>query len=139
MADPFSSFSRSWRLIKASIAVLNADGELLVLPLLSGIATAAVGGSPIWQAHSDGTLEAMKDGGGFGAAQSYYLWLFAFYLVEYFIIIFFNTALVGAAMERLNGGDPTLRSALDLALRSIVPILASAVTSATEGLLMRVV
>ncbi len=56
MADPISSFSRSWRLIKASIAVLNADGELLVLPLLSGIATAAVGGSLIWQAYSDGTL-----------------------------------------------------------------------------------
>jgi Family of unknown function (DUF6159) len=140
MTDIVTSFSRSWRLVKASIAVLNSDGELLALPLLSGLATAGIGGVLIWQAVGDGTLEAVKDGGGgFGAQQAYYLWLFAFYVIEYFIIIFFNTALVGAAIERLEGGDPTLRSALGLALRRIGPIFGYAVISATVGILLRFV
>jgi hypothetical protein len=138
MADMISSFSRSWRLIKASIAVLNSDGELLALPLLSGLATFIVGGALIWQATHDGTLDTMRDGAGIGGWQNYYLWLFVFYLVEYFIIIFFNTALVGAAIDRLEGRDPTLRSALALALRRIGPIFGYAVISATVGIISRV-
>jgi hypothetical protein len=137
MADIISSFSRSWRLIKASIAILNSDGELLALPLLSGAATFAVGGALVWQANSDGTLDAMNGGAGLAGFRNYYLWLFAFYLVEYFIIIFFNTALVGAAIDRLEGRDPTLRSALRLAVRRIGPIFGYAVISATVGLISR--
>jgi Family of unknown function (DUF6159) len=137
MADIISSFSRSWRLIKASIAILNSDGELLALPLVSGLATLIVGGALIWQATRDGTLAAMQGGAGFAGLQNYYLWLFVFYLVEYFIIIFFNTALVGAAIDRLEGRDPTLRSALGLALRRIGPIFGYAVISATVGIISR--
>lgn len=140
MADIFSSFSRSWRLVKASIAVLNSDGELLALPLLSILATIGIGGALVWQVMDDGTVQAMQDGTATSnVIQGYYLWLFAFYVVEYFIIIFFNTALVGAAIERLEGGDPTLRSALGLALRRIGPIFGYAVISATVGLLLRFV
>ena len=39
------------------------------------------------------------------------VFLFLFYLVQYFMIFFFNTALVGAAMIRLRGGDPTVATA----------------------------
>jgi hypothetical protein len=137
MADMISTFSHSWRLIKASIAVLNSDGELLALPLLSGLATLIVGGALVLQATHDGTLNAVQDGAGFGGWQNYYLWLFVFYLVEYFIIIFFNTALVGAAIDRLEGRDPTLRSALGLALRRLGPIFGYAVVSAAVSIISR--
>lgn len=129
--------TRSWRLVKASIAVLNSDGELIFLPLLSGIATAIVVAGFVAEAMSDGTFEALQNGDNIVALQGFYGWLLVFYVVQYFVIIFFNTALVGAALERLNGGDPTVRSALALALRRIGPILGYAIISATVGVLLR--
>lgn len=132
--------TRSWRLIRASIAVLNSDGELLILPAISGIVTALVVGGFVAQAVSDGTFEALKDGDqSFTAMQGFYGWLLVVYVVQYFVIIFFNTALVGAALERMDGRDPTVRSALGLALRRIGPIMGYAVISATVGVILRIV
>ena len=47
---------------------------------------------------------------------------FAFYVFSYFVIIFFNSALVFAAHERLAGGDPNIRSGLSGASQSIATI-----------------
>ena len=135
MADFISRAERSWRLIKASTAVLQNDGELLLLPILSGAATLAVVAAFVWPAMTGGTFDGLKEGQALPA--SLYVWLFAFYLVQYFVIIFFNTALVGAALDRLDGRDPTVRSALALAVRRIGPIFGYALVSATVGLLLR--
>ena len=137
MPSIFHRVARSWRLIKASTAVLNSDGELLVLPLLSGALTLALGGGMVWLAVNGGTFEALQNGESLEALNSFYLWLFAFYLVQYFVIVFFNTALVGAALERLDGGDPTIRSSLTLATRRLPQILGYAIVSATVGVLLR--
>ncbi|HVZ13668.1 MAG TPA: DUF6159 family protein, partial [Bauldia sp.] len=66
-----------------------------------------------------------------------YVWLFCLYFAEYFVIIFFNTALVGAAIAKLAGGDVTIGSALALAVNRIVPILGYALVSATVGIILR--
>ena len=139
MAGLVDRFTRSWQIIKASYQVLDADGELLFLPILSGIATAVVGGALIYQAFDYGTFDALKDGGSAASLTGFYIWLFAFYVVEYFIVFFFNTALVGAAIERLDGGDPTIASALGPAVRRIGPIFGYAIISATVGLLLRAI
>jgi hypothetical protein len=140
MADISSSTGRSWRLIKASLAVISADGELLLLPLLSGIATAALFAAFIWLGMSSGTFQALHEQGpGAGMSADMYVWLLVFYIVQYFVVYFFNTALVGAALERLDGGDPTIRSALGLAVRRIGPILGYAFISATVGMILRLV
>ena len=138
--DFISGAARSWRLIKASTKVLSDDGELLLLPILSGAATISVCGMLVWQAMNDGSFDAVREGANpADLPLSLYVWLFAFYLVQYFIIIFFNTALVGAAIERLDGGDPTIRSALGLAFRRIVHIFGYALVSATIGMILRTI
>ena len=137
MPSIFHKVARSWRLIKASTAVLNSDGELLVLPVLSGAISLALGGGMVALAMSDGTFEALRNGQSLDALNSFYIWLFAFYLVQYFVIVFFNTALVGAALERLDGGDPTIRSSLALATRRLPQVLGYAIVSATVGVLLR--
>ena len=38
----FDKFSRSWSLVKASAAVLRSDKELLVFPIVSGLAAALI-------------------------------------------------------------------------------------------------
>jgi hypothetical protein len=62
---------------------------------------------------------------------------FLFYLVQYFVIFFFNAALVGAARIRLDGGDPTLADGFRLAASRWTAILGYAAIAATVGLLLR--
>ncbi len=111
-----------------------------ILPLLSGVATIA----HLRHVRRPGASRAapstaLQQQGAHELPGSFYAVLFVFYVVQYFVIIFFNTALVGAAIERLEGGDPTVASALTLARSRIGAILGYAVISATVGLLLRMI
>lgn len=137
--DIFSRAARSWRLTKASARVLNADGELILLPILSGIIATLLGGAMVWEAHASGIFDALQETDMSVVPTWFYGWLFVFYLVQYTVVIFFNVALVGAAIERLEGGDPTIRSALSLAIRRLPQIVGFALLSATVGLILRMI
>ena len=77
-----------------------------------------------------GALDGLREG---GMSVTAYVFAFLFYLVQYFVIFFFNSALVGAAMIRLDGGDPTLRDGLRIAAGKALPILGYAAIAATVG------
>ena len=130
--------ANSWRLVKASAAVLRADRELLVFPLASGIASLIVTASfllPLW---ASGALDGVdEDGGGLGAGT--YAALFLFYLVQYFVVTFANTALVGAALIRLRGGDPTLADGFRIASGRAWAILGYSLIGATVGMVLRAI
>lgn len=133
----FERFSRSWGLIKASAGVLSKDKELLVFPLLSAVCTLIVVAAFALPAFGMGALDGLREGGGMTPAT--YLLAFLFYLVQYFVIFFFNSALVGAAMIRLDGGDPTLRDGLRIASSKALPILGYAAIAATVGMVLRAI
>jgi hypothetical protein len=132
----FARFSRSWELIKASGEVLRQDKELLLFPLFSAIATLIVSASFIVPLILTGAFERSIAPGD---ETAYMVFLFLFYLVQYFIIFFFNSALVGAAMIRLDGGDPTVRDGLRIARSRFVQILGYAAIAATVGLILRII
>ncbi|MEJ5208108.1 DUF6159 family protein [Denitratimonas sp. CY0512] len=134
----FERFSRSWNLIKASAAVLAKDKELLVFPLLSSIATLIVAAAFVLPALGLGALDGLGEDGA-GLSIGVYVLAFLFYLVQYFVIFFFNSALVGAAMIRLEGGDPTLRDGLRIATSRAPQILGYAAIAATVGMILRAV
>ena len=107
-------------LAKASWQVLKADKELVLLPAISFVATLVVAFSfliPIAFTTPAGTSAAEN------AGTVEYILLFLMYVSLAFVTIFFNTALVSAAMERMDGGDPTVRSAINGALRRVTRIL----------------
>jgi len=131
------SLSRSWALIKASAGVLAKDKELLVFPLLSAVCTLIVAAAFVLPILGLGALDGLGAGGGVSFAA--YVLAFLFYLAQYFVIFFFNSALVGAAMIRLDGGDPTLRDGLRIAGSKLVPILGYAAIAATVGMLLRAI
>jgi hypothetical protein len=133
----FERFSRSWDLIKASAGVLAKDKELLVFPLLSAVCTLIVVAAFALPAFGMGALDGLREGGGMTA--TVYVLAFLFYLVQYFVIFFFNSALVGAAMIRLDGGDPTLRDGLRIAGSKALPILGYAAIAATVGMILRAI
>jgi hypothetical protein len=132
-------FSRSLALAKASWAVVKADKELLLLPVISVIATLLVAASFLAPVFAAGWLpiDEMADGGTREPNVAMYAWMLAFYIATYFVTIFFNTALVGAAMIRLDGGDPTLRDGLGIAWARVGRIAGYACIAGTIGLFLR--
>jgi len=128
-------FARSWALAKASMSVLRSDKELLVFPLLSGLAAMLVAITFLLPLLGLGALDGAQRGDS--VPPLFYLWAFAFYLVQYFVVFFFTTALVGAAMVRLDGGDPTVGTGLRIAAGKWVSILGYAAIAATVGMLLK--
>ncbi len=127
--------ANSWQLIKASGRVLQADKELIVFPLISSIALILVTVSFFAPLLVTGTgFEVSESTGSLG-----YILLFLYYLVQYTVIFFFNSALVGAAMIRLDGGDPTVGDGLRIAYSRLGSILGYAAIAATVGLVLRAV
>ncbi len=129
-------FARSLELVKASADVLGQERKLLVFPLLSGICCLLVAASfaaPVFlSVHAtQGAGQHVQPGSGF------YIGLFVFYLVQYTVIFFFNTALVGAAMMHMNGQRPTLGDGLGLAISKLPQIFGYALIAATVGMLLR--
>jgi len=125
-------FSRSWLMIKHSMEILQQDRELLVFPLLSSIAAILIVISfiPLF------VLDAAM------IEEQYQLNILALgllYLTEYFVIFFFNSALVGAAMIRMDGGDPTVRDGLRIAWSKIGQIFGYTIIASTVGLLLRAI
>lgn len=126
----FEKFSRSWELVKASAGILRSDKELMLFPLVSGAATLVVMATflvPVF------ALRIFENGVGVGGAVLGFL----FYFCQYSVIIFFNCALVGAAMIRLDGGDPSLRDGFDAAKSRLPSILGYAAIAATVGVLLQ--
>lgn len=131
-------FARSWALIKASLSVLRSDRELLVFPLVSAVTVILVALSFILPMFGLGLFEHLDRGNG-AMPPVFYAWLFAFYLVQYFVMFFFNSALVGAAMIRLDGGDPTVADGLRIARGKWRQILGYAAIAATVGMVLRAI
>jgi hypothetical protein len=74
---------------------------------------------------------------GESASYAAYAFAFLFYLVQYTVIFFFNAALVGAALIRLDGGDPTVSDGLAIASKRFGSILGYAAIAATVGMILR--
>jgi hypothetical protein len=129
-------WANSFALVKASANVLKLDKELMVFPLMSGIATVLVAASFIAPIFMIGP-EIFVEGESGAASYAAYAFGFAFYLVQYFVIFFFNAALVGAALIRLDGGDPTVSDGLAIASKRIGSILGYAAIAATVGMVLR--
>ncbi|WP_395707729.1 DUF6159 family protein [Casimicrobium huifangae] len=133
----FERLSRSWQLVKASGSVLRQDKELLLFPLISSFATLAVVACFLVPLFGLGALDGLGGKGPMPA--SMYVVGFLFYVCQYFVIFYFNAALVGAAMVRLDGGNPTLGDGLRIANSKAVNILAYAAIAATVGMILRAI
>jgi hypothetical protein len=135
----FEKIANGWTLTKQSFHVLSLDKELLLFPLLSGIACILVLISfavPLW---TTGQVQAMNADGDIVHNPLAYIVLFAFYFINYFVIVFFNSALVACAVIRFKGGDPTVSDGLRAASNRLPQIAAWALVSATVGLVLKLI
>ena len=137
-------FSRSWELVKQSFSILRSDKQLMLFPILSAsaclIVTAiiATGGT---LAILPSMAAAAASGARWQPTQSpaFLLGMFAMYVANYFVIVFFNVALVGVANSRLMGGSWTFRDGIALAWARKGTILQWALVAATVGVILKTI
>ena len=131
----FRAINRSFQLVKLCLHVLAADKELVLFPIFSSIGVGVVLLTFIGVEIGVGALDRIEaDALGIGDLVVAIL----FYILASFVIIFFNSALVYAAHQRLSGGDPNVRSGLNGAMRSVGAIFLWAVIAGTVGLILNI-
>jgi hypothetical protein len=137
----FATIGHTFELMKTSWRVLMKDRELILFPIMSGVVLLVVAGIFLAIAASTGSLDrldAATQAGSSEEAQAGDIVLgVSLYVIGYFVVIFFNAALIAAALERLRGGDPNVGSGLRAASAHIPQIIGWAVIAATVGLLLQ--
>jgi len=133
----FERIQRGWELTKSSYRCLMRDKEMLVFPLVSGVACIAVLASFALPLIDSDYLATALEEENLSDPLAYVL-LFLFYLANYFVIIFFNSALIACAIIRFRGSDPTLVDGFRAALARLPQIFLWALVSATVGTILRV-
>jgi hypothetical protein len=136
-ARAVETFQRSLALAKASWAVLRQDKELALLPLIAFVAWIVIAATfvlPIVVIAGDAS-------NGDAWTSNPVNWVLGFlgYLAVTYVMIFFNAAIVCGADERMQGGDPTLGSALRGARERAGVLLPWAILSATVSLVLRAI
>lgn len=141
----FSSIGRSWAFAKMSYGIIWDFKQLIVFPILSIFSALVVLASfyiPLW---SSGTLDSWmtfldSDSQSQGPIPiSFWVIAFAFYFANYFVIIFFNSALTACAFRVVDGKVPTLGYGMSMATKRLPQIIGWALVSAIVGVLLKIV
>ena len=134
----FERIATGWALTKQAVNVLRLDKELLLFPILSGLCCLVVLASFFVPAYAFGIFDALIEN---RESQQGKILLaaigFAFYFVNYFVMVFFNSALVGCSVIRLKGGDPTVSDGFATAFSRLPQIAAWAAVAATVGVILK--
>jgi Family of unknown function (DUF6159) len=131
--------SRTWSLMSQSWQVLKQDKTLLVFPLISGICCLLLMASFAVPFYETGAWQPPGRDASHQHQVFYYGVLFLFYFCNYFIVVFFNAAIVACAASRMTGGNPTIGDGLRTAASRLPVIVGWALLSATVGLVLRII
>lgn len=131
----FDRFSNGWTIALNSFAVLKENRQLILFPIMSGISMVLVIGSfiTVLLASSGWDLQVYND----QSPVVNYSILFVYYLVNYTVIVFFNTALVHCTSLYFSGEEVTIGKGLRFSLSRMGAILSWAVFAATVGTILR--
>lgn len=138
------TLNSSWSLFTQSWGVLRADKHLIIFPILSSIACLLILAS-----FAVPTGLFLVASGAFSGSEEelqqivrgplWYLGLFVFYLINFFVVTFFNSALVACANARFAGQDSSARAGLAIAMSRLPQIFAWSIFAATVGMILRAI
>lgn len=135
----FANIGHTISLIRQSWRVLMQDRKLILFPIMGGAALLLLLAVFAGIAATTGSFDRIEaaTGGGQAEATPVDFVLSALLLVSaYFIVMFFNAALIATAMERLRGRPATLSYGLSKAASHGPAILVWAIIAATVGLIL---
>jgi hypothetical protein len=134
-----SRLSNGWKLSMDSFKVLKANKQLIIFPVLSGTSMIVLMTSfAIAVFAAKGWAADALDFNGNGKAISY-LTLFGFYLINYFIVVFFNVALMRCVRMYFRGEEVSLRDGINYSVSRIGVILGWAIIAATVGAILKII
>src|SRR5258705_10741462 len=131
----FEKLSNGWTISMNSLSVLKANKQLIIFPILSGVSMILIIGSFVvamfasagWdmgEIHEEGTIVN-------------YILAFLFYLVNYFVVVFFNTALIEFTRDYFNGEVPSVKKGLQFSMSRLGSIFCWSLLAASVGLALR--
>lgn len=142
------SFSRGWRLMEEAKDVVGQYRRLVVFPLLSMLALmlgffALMIPAALALAAPGKSIMATL-GSGFGVLEgnltSKTIWfVFPLYFFEYFVVVFFNTALACSALSAFRGEDVSVIGGLRMAAKRIPTLVVWTLVASTVGLVFRLI
>ena len=135
-------FRRSWALAVQSWNVMRSHPSLAIFPIISGFTTLAVSLSFIVP-----ILLSMNASGMFASGHQsthnvpilYYVVSFCYYLVSYFVVVFFNVALIHCSNKILNNEETSVGDGIKAAVGRLGPILGWSLVGATVGVILRAI
>jgi hypothetical protein len=130
-------FSNGWTIAINSFKVLKENRQLVIFPILSGASIIIVLASfcVALIGYSGWDLDQVSEP---GKMMSYAL-LFLFYIVNYFIIVFFNMALVHCTSLYFKGEEVTVQKGIDFSMSRIGSILGWAVFAGIVGGILKII
>lgn len=133
----FERLSTGWTITMNSFSILKKNKQLIIFPVLSGISLVLVMGIFIlgilapagWDVDYINTDNQVIN----------YAVLFGFYFVNYFIIVFFNMALIHCTKLFFEGEEVSLAIGLKFSAGRIGVILSWAFFAATVGTILKII
>jgi len=135
----FDRLANGWSIAMTSFKVLRENKKLIVFPILSGISIVLVIASFVTAMFASKGWDVEAINVGERNQPLYYFIIFCFYLVNYFIVVFFNMALIHCSRLYFQGEEVTIKKGLQFSMSRIPSIFAWAVFAATVGLILRII
>jgi len=132
----FDRMARGNQIVRGSLKVLGANKRLIIFPILSGISLTLIALTLI------GILFAGVSWGSIDTDKvdkvSLYISLFLCYIINYFVVVFFNMALMHCTKLYFDGEEASVMAGLRFSASRIRAIFSWAVFAATVGVILRV-
>ncbi len=132
----FRTIGNTWQITKLSWKVLQLDRELIVFPILGTIGAIIVGAIAAGVFAGTGTFDRLGGGEAEFDVVDVIIALCAYFGALY-MVIFCNAALIAAARERLEGGDPNVMSGIRAVRGMWLAILGWTIITGTVGLILQ--
>lgn len=133
----FSRLSNGFSLFKSSFAVLRENKQLVLFPVLSGLSLLLVMASFIVTVFAANSWD-FKAINLNGTATQYAL-IFLFYFVNYFIVVFFNMALIHCTHLYFKGEEVSIKAGIQYSFSRIGTIFSWALFAATVGTILKAI
>ena len=133
----FDRLSNGWQISMNSFKVLKENKQLIIFPLLSGLSLLMIIGSFVivalagagWDFSNVSKPDSLES----------YAVIFLFYIINYFIVVYFNTALIHCTTLYFKGEEVTVRKGLDFSFSRIGAIFSWALFAGTVGTILKII
>lgn len=133
----FSRLSNGWQISLNSLKVLKANRQLIIFPLLSGLSLLLLLASFILIIFA-GAGWAFEGVDKVNSFQNYVA-IFLFYIINYFVVVYFNTALIHCATQYFKGEKIGISEGLQFSNSRIGAIFSWALFAGSVGAVLNIV